>query len=71
VLRVALGTEDAWVRVRRAANDLTDPNRAVLLPELFAAGPDAELAPEHPRARLRWNPDGLLALRSIDPDEGA
>jgi len=71
VLRVALGTEDAWVRVRRPANDLTDPNRAVLLPELFAEGPDVELAPEHPRARLRWNPDGLLALRSIDPDEGA
>ena len=31
----------------------------------------ASLAPsdQRPRARLRWNPDGLLALRSIDPDE--
>jgi hypothetical protein len=70
VLRIAVGTEEEWVRVRRRGNHLTDPNRAVLLPELYAdMGPDAELNPEQPRARLRWNPDGLLALRSIDPDE--
>lgn len=58
VLRVAVGTDDAWVRVRRGTNDLADPNRAVLLPEL-------------PEARLRWNPDGLLALRVLDPDEAS
>ena len=46
-----------------AANDLADPHHAVLLPELY------ELGPDQARARLRWNPDGLLALRSIDPDE--
>jgi hypothetical protein len=58
------------VRIRRRANDLADPNHAVLLPELHAGpGPGAELGPNRPRARLRWNPDGLLALRSIDPDE--
>jgi hypothetical protein len=66
VLRLAVGTDTAWVRIRRRANDLADPNHAVLLPELQA--PDSELAPRT-RARLRWNPDGLLALRSIDPDE--
>lgn len=74
VLRVAVGTEAEWLRVRRRANDLLDPNRAVLLPELTAADPsdpDAEPEPvsDQPRVRLRWNPDGLLALRSIDPAE--
>jgi hypothetical protein len=63
MLRPAVGTDTAWVRIRRRANDLADPNHAVLLPELYATDPD------RPRARLRWNPDGLLALRSIDPDE--
>ena len=67
MLRVAVGTEASWVRVRRRANQLADPNHAVLLPELFADA--GELGPGQPRARLRWNPDGLLALRSIDPDE--
>jgi len=62
MLRPALGTDSAWVRIRRRANDLADPNHAVLLPELH-------VVPDQPRARFRWNPDGLLALRSIDPDE--
>ena len=62
MLRPALGTETAWVRVRRRADDLADPHHAVLLPELS----DED---DLPRARLRWNADGLLALRSIDPDE--
>jgi hypothetical protein len=62
MLRPAVGTEAAWVRIRRRANDLADPNHAVLMPELYAV-------PGRPRARFRWNPDGLLALRSIDPDE--
>jgi len=70
VLRIAVGTEASWLRVRRRANDLTDPHHAVLLPELHAAPrPGAELSAPQPRARLRWNPDGLLALRSLDPDE--
>jgi hypothetical protein len=67
VLRLALGTDTSWMRIRRSANDLADPNHAVLLPELFEDV--SELGPDGPRARLRWNPDGLLALRSIDPDE--
>ena len=67
VLRLAVGTDTSWVRIRRRGNDLTDPNHAVLLPELHADA--GELGPDRPRARLRWNPDGLLALRSIDPDE--
>ena len=62
MLRPAVGTDVAWVRIRRRTNDLADPNHAVLLPELHAV-------PGQPRARFRWNPDGLLALRSIDPDE--
>ena len=67
MLRLAVGTEAAWVRIRRRANDLADPHHAVLLPELYAPArrPSAPAA----AARLRWNPDGLLALRSIDPDE--
>jgi hypothetical protein len=70
VLRLGVGTEASWVRVRRRDNDLADPNHAVLLPELFAdASSEEELGSDRPRARLRWNPDGLLALRSIDPDE--
>jgi hypothetical protein len=62
MLRPVVGTDAVSVRVRRRANDLADPNHAVLLPELYAV-------PDQPRARFRWNPDGLLALRSIDPDE--
>jgi hypothetical protein len=62
VLRLAVGTDAARLRVRRRANDLADPHHAVLLPELL--DDQGRL-----RARLRWNPDGLLALRSIDPDE--
>jgi hypothetical protein len=68
VLRLAVGTETSWVRIRRADNDLSDPNHAVLLPELLVdPASEAELGPDRIRARLRWNPDGLLALRSIDP----
>jgi hypothetical protein len=67
VLRLALGTDESWVRIRRRANDRADPNHAVLLPELYESV--TELGADRPRARLRWNPDGLLALRSIDPDE--
>jgi hypothetical protein len=69
MLRPAVGTDRSWVRIRRRDNDLADPNHAVLLPELYAVDADTELAPDRPRARFRWNPDGLLALRSIDPDE--
>jgi hypothetical protein len=63
MLRLAVGTDAVWARVRRRADDLADPHHAVLLPELY------EPARDQARARLRWNPDGLLALRSIDPDE--
>jgi hypothetical protein len=68
MLRPAVGTEQSWVRIRRRSNDLADPNHAVLLPELFATDAHGGLS-DHPRARFRWNPDGLLAVRSIDPDE--
>ena len=67
MLRLAVGTEAAWVRIRRRANDLADPHHAVLLPG--AVRRPAPAGADQPRARLRWNPDGLLALRSIDPDE--
>jgi hypothetical protein len=61
MLRVAVGTPERHLRVRRRADDLPDANRAVLLPELFE---DEEL-----RARFRWNPDGLLAVRHLAPGE--
>jgi len=63
VVRFALGTPESWVRIRRRDSDLADPNHAVLLPELFDDDPDL------PRARMRWSPDSLLAMRIIDPDE--
>jgi hypothetical protein len=69
VLRLAVGTDESWVRIRRRRNDLADANHAVLLPELYAVDPDGEPVPDRPRARFRWNPDGLLAVRSLDPDE--
>ena len=50
--------------LRRRANDLANPNHAVLLPELF--GDDPDLA----RLRLRWSPDGHLLARVVDRDEG-
>ena len=65
VLRFAVGTAESWVRIRRRHSDLADPNHAVLLPELYDDDPDL------PRARFRWSPDSLLALRVIDPDEVA
>ena len=69
MLRLAVGTDESWVRIRRRDNDLADPNHAVLLPELYAVDPDGEPLPDQPRARFRWNPDGLLAVRCLDPDE--
>ena len=69
MLRLAVGIDSSWVRIRRRHNDLADPNHAVLLPELYAVDLDGETVPDHPRARFRWNPDGLLAVRSLDPDE--
>ena len=45
VLRLAVGTDAAWVRIRRRGNDLADPHHAVLLPELYDAGPGPGRAP--------------------------
>lgn len=49
--------------LRRRANDLANPNHAVLLPVLF--GDDPDLA----RLRLRWSPEGELVARVVDRDE--
>jgi hypothetical protein len=64
-VRLALGTAADWVRIRRRSNDLADPHAAVLLPELHDPGS----AEDAPRARFRWNPDGHLTIRVLDPDE--
>lgn len=64
-VRLALGTEDGWVRIRRRHNDLVDPHAAVLLPELH----DPRSSEDAPRARFRWNPDAHLTIRVLDPDE--
>ncbi|MDI6909162.1 hypothetical protein [Nocardioides sp.] len=50
--------------LRRRANDLVNPNQAVLLPALF--GDDPDLA----RLRLRWSPEGHLVGRIVDRNEG-
>ena len=50
--------------LRRRANDLANPNHAVLLPALFGDDPD------HARLRLRWSGEGTLLARIVDPDEG-
>jgi hypothetical protein len=68
VVRLALGTETSWVRIRRRRSDLADPHRAVLLPELHDTT-DPEAEEDKPRARFRWNPDSHLVLRVLDPDE--
>lgn len=57
VLRVTVGTAAEARLVRRARNDLADPNRAVLLPQLFT--PDSDM----PRMRLAWTPRGTLNVR--------
>lgn len=70
VVRLALGTEESWVRIRRRRSDLADPHRAVLLPELHDTAHEPSSAEEDaPRARFRWNPDSHLALRVLDPAE--
>jgi hypothetical protein len=68
VVRLALGTETSWVRIRRRRSDLADPHRAVLLPELHDTT-DPEAEEDKPRARFRWNPDSHLVLRVLDPEE--
>lgn len=50
--------------LRRRANDLVNPNQAVLLPVLF--GDDPDLA----RLRLRWSPEAQLVARVVDRNEG-
>jgi hypothetical protein len=50
--------------VRRRDNDLTDPGRAVPLPELYAVDPGHE---DRVRLRLRWSGDGMLMARILDP----
>lgn len=64
VVRLALGTETDWVRIRRRASDLADAHKAVLLPELHDASDDDD---SEPRARFRWNPDSQLVLRILEP----
>lgn len=49
--------------LRRRANDLANPNQAVLLPVLF--GEDPDLA----RLRLRWSPEATLVARVVDRNE--
>jgi hypothetical protein len=69
IIRLALGSETSWARIRRRRSDLADPHRAVLLPELHDAGTDADAEQDAPRARFRWNPDSHLVLRALDPAE--
>jgi len=66
VVRLALGTETEWVRIRRRASDLVDAHRAVLLPELHEVTDDDDA---EPRARFRWNPDAFLVVRVLEPAE--
>ena len=45
MLRLAVGKEAAWVRIRRRDNDLADPHHAVLLPGAVRAWPGTRRAP--------------------------
>ncbi len=66
IVRLALGADTTWARIRRRSSDLADPHQAVLLPELHdhtSGGAEEDL----PRARFRWNPDSHLVLRVLDP----
>jgi len=58
------GVTAGGLPIRRRDNDLTDPGRAVPLPELYAVEPGLE---DHVRLRLRWSGDGLLMARILDP----
>jgi hypothetical protein len=62
VLRVGVGAPGSWVPVRRRHNDLTNPNRSVLLPQLY------DEATDRPRLRARWTGEGLLQLRLLQPE---
>ncbi len=53
--------------IRRRSNDLTDPGRAVPLPELYADDPGRE---DQVRLRLRWSGEGMLMARILDPETG-
>ncbi len=53
--------------IRRRSNDLTDPGRAVPLPELYADDPGLE---DQVRLRLRWSGEGMLMARILDPETG-
>jgi hypothetical protein len=55
--RVVVGSEDDWVPVRRARNDLANAGHAALLPVL------ADPQDGHALVRLRWRPGGALAAR--------
>lgn len=66
VVRLAIGTETEWVRIRRRACDLVDAHKAVLLPELHDATDDDD---SEPKARFRWSPDSLLVVRILEPAE--
>lgn len=54
--QVVVGTDRDSRRIRRRDNGLRRANEAVMLPELYGAGPA-------PMARLRWADGGLLGIR--------
>ena len=60
-VRLAIGTRDAHVPIRRRADDLAGPVAAVLLPVLY--GDD-----EQPVFRLRAERPGVLAGRLVLPE---
>ncbi|MCW2764844.1 MAG: hypothetical protein JWO11_803 [Nocardioides sp.] len=60
VLRVGVGSAESWQPVRRRHNDLVNPNRAVLLPQLYDD--------DGPRLRMRWTGAGLLQVRLLEAD---
>ncbi len=58
---VVIGEPDAWLPVRRRANDLAEPGRGAPLPVLV----DDD---DRERLRLRWSPRALLLARVLDPE---
>jgi hypothetical protein len=59
--QVVIGEPEAWLPIRRRANDLAEPGKAAPLPSITDES-------GRERLRLRWSPRALLLARPLDPE---